>query len=125
MENARNSNPDFAITRRSDPAGHVRMSATERRFYRRGRIATPATMKFHDESFTVELVDISAGGAQLRCSVVLRAGVEISIELHGLGALPARVVRRLPNSIAVAFDLSDSLREALAARLDALITATA
>jgi len=125
MRTASRNNDAGVDTRRRDPAGHVRMSAAERRQYRRGAVALSATLKINSESFSAELVDISAGGAQLRCSVVPGAGMLISIELEGVGAIPARVIRRLPRTIAVEFDLPETHRAEIAEKLDRLLKAHA
>jgi len=125
MRTASQKNDAGVDTRRRDPAGHVRMSVAERRQYWRGAVTLSATLKINSESFSAELVDISAGGAQLRCSVVPRAGMLISIELEGFGAIPARVIRRLPRTIAVEFDLSETHRAEIAEKLDRLLKAHA
>jgi len=92
-------------TRRGDPTGHVRMSVSERRQHNRGELALEASMKINNESYSAEILDISSGGARLRCSVVPRNGAGIAISLDGFVDLPAVVVRRLPTSIAVEFRL--------------------
>jgi len=81
MEQAHRDSHMTAFSRRGDPIGHVRMSVSERRLYRRGRIAVDASIKIHDESFSAELLDIFAGGARLRCAVVPRAGTEIGVDV--------------------------------------------
>ena len=63
----------LATSRRSDPAGHVRLSVAERRQYRRNAVNAEATLTINNEVYSAELLDISTGGAQLRCSVVPRA----------------------------------------------------
>jgi|GWRWMinimDraft_1066009.scaffolds.fasta_scaffold00615_2 hypothetical protein len=125
MRAASRNNDAGVDTRRRDPAGHVRLSVAERRQYRRGAVTLSATLKINDESFSAELVDISVGGAQLCCSVVPGAGMLISIELEGFGAVPARVIRRLPRAIAVEFDLPETHRAEIAEKLDRLLKAHA
>ncbi|MEQ1889919.1 MAG: PilZ domain-containing protein [Alphaproteobacteria bacterium] len=125
MKPAPEGNQATALKRRGDPAGHVRLRVSERRFYRRGTISTPAILKIYDESYAVELVDISLSGAQIRCAIVPRAGTEIDIEMRGVGIMPARVIRRLPNSFAVEFNLCEKLRSVFAAALDTLVMAPA
>ncbi|MFZ5834872.1 MAG: PilZ domain-containing protein [Pseudomonadota bacterium] len=120
MEYAHQSSHMAALSRKGDPIGHVRMSLSERRQYQRGRIAAEARVKIHDETFAAELLDISAGGARLRCSVVPRAGTEIGVEVQGIGAFQAKVIRRLPNCIAVEFHFSENLRSLFAEKLDSL-----
>lgn len=121
MKTAQPSSQSGAYSRRGDPTGHIRMSVTERRNHRRGAITSQAKLIIRNESYTAVIVDISAGGAQVRCTVVPRTGTEIAIEISGLGLLPARVIRRLPNSIAVEFYLTPSQRETFAATLDTMI----
>lgn len=124
MENGHGRSRPPAPTRRSDPIGYVHLRGAERRVYRRGTISAPATLKIHGENFSVELVDISVGGAQIRCSVVPAAGADIIIEVHGVGTLPATVIRRsLSHIIAVEFNLDDELREKFSAKLETLIMA--
>ena len=108
--------------RRIDPAAHVRLHAAERRRCRRGRIHLHVILKYENESFAAHLTDISEGGAQLRCSLVPRVGTRILLETKELGILMARVVRRLPRSLAVEFELPEGERMDLADRLDALLT---
>lgn len=120
MEHAHRGSHVAAFSRRGDPIGHVRMSVSERRLYRRGRIAADATIKIHDETFSAELLDISAGGARLRCSVVPRAGTEIGVEVQGIGSFQAKVIRRLPNCVAVEFHFSENQRSLVAEKLDSL-----
>lgn len=125
MRTASRNNDVGIDTRRRDPVGHVRMSVAERRQYRRGALALSAALKINGETFSAELVDISAGGAQLRCSVVPREGMQISIELEGFGELPARVVRRLPRAMAVEFGLPETCRAEFMEKLDRLLKAYA
>ncbi len=108
-------------SRRGDPNGHVRLSAAERRNYRRSAVTMPALIRLTSEVYEANLIDISPGGAQLRCSVVPRIGADVGIELNGFDIIPARVVRRLPQSIAVEFDMPQHQRDKFAVALDALL----
>ncbi len=123
MSAAQKSSGAGARSRREDPAGHVRMSVAERREFQRNRVVLQAKLKINGESFSAELLDISTGGAQLRCSVVPGAGAVIGVELDGFGVLPARVVRRLPKTVAVEFDLAKKQRDEFVERLNALLKA--
>ena len=120
MKTANNSSEMDARPRRGDPARHVRLSLSERRRFQRGAIGVRASLIIQNESYTADILDISAGGAQLRCPVVLRPGAGIEIEISGLGLLQARVLRRSPNSISLEFDQSETQRAELAAALAAL-----
>jgi hypothetical protein len=99
----------------------VRLSVSERRQFKRDAIAMRATLRINQESYSAELLDISVGGAQLRCSLVPRTGLLISIETEGLGVIPARVVRRLPRTIAVEFDIPETRRTEFKEKLDRLL----
>ncbi len=112
-------------TRRSDPAGHIRLSVSERRQYRREAPVLQTTLKINDEAYSAELLDISSGGARVRCSVVPKAGAEIIIGLEGFGELPAQVVRRLPSAVAVEFKLPPLQYAEFTERLDRLVKAHA
>lgn len=112
--------PGKSKLRRSDSASHVRTGIPERRRFSRGVIASEIRLHLDDEYYTAELIDISAGGAQLRSLVVLRVGAKIIVEVERLGAMAARVVRRLSNSIAIEFELSETMREEFVRRLQGL-----
>lgn len=107
--------------RRIDPAAHVRLHAAERRRHRRGEIHLHAVLRYESEAFVAQLTDISAGGAQLRCSLVPRLGAMIEMETEEFGKLSARVVRRLPRSLAVEFELPEEERMEFTDRLDGLL----
>lgn len=123
MHNAQGSIEVSELSRRGDPTGHIRLSVAERRVYRRGVISAQINLKIQNENYPGELVDISAGGAQLRCSVVLRIGAEIEVEINQDGVFPARVIRRHPKTIAVEFIFPESRREKLVEKLNQLIQA--
>jgi PilZ domain len=110
-------------TRRGDPAGHVRLSVSERRQYRRDAPLLQTTLRINDEAYSAELLDISTGGARVRCSVVPKAGAEIIIGLEGFGDLPAQVVRRLPSAVAVEFKLAPLQYAEFSERLDQIVKA--
>lgn len=114
------SRPVKSNTRRSDPAGHVPVSIPERRRFSRGVIASEIRLHMDEEYYTAELIDISAGGAQLRSPVVPRVGAKITVEVERLGAVAARVVRRLSNSIAIEFELPETMCEEFVRRLEGL-----
>lgn len=107
--------------RRIDPAAHVRLHAAERRRHRRGEIHLHAVLRYESEVFVAQLTDISAGGAQLRCSLVPRLGAMIEMETEEFGSLSARVVRRLPRSLAVEFEFQEVERMEFTDRLDGLL----
>jgi PilZ domain len=111
-------------TRRGDPAGHVRLSVSERRQYRRDAPVLQTTLRINDEAYSAELLDISTG-ARIRCSVVPKAGAEIIIGLEGFGDLPAQVVRRLPSAVAVEFKLLPLQYAEFSERLDRVVKARA
>ncbi|MCK9993206.1 MAG: hypothetical protein Dbin4_01726 [Alphaproteobacteria bacterium] len=115
----------LASSRRSDPTGHVRLSVAERREYRRNPVKADAMLTINNEVYSAELLDISTGGAQLRCAVVPRNGMDVCFGLKGFGEVPARVVRRLPKSVALEFDLTHLQRAEFAEKLDRLIKAHA
>lgn len=106
--------------RHVDPAGHIKLSASDRRRYSRGDINADVRLSLDPQTkefFAAKLIDISAGGARLRSFLVPRIGATIAVEIERLGVLKARVVRRFSHSIAVEFDIADNQREAFACRL--------
>lgn len=113
------------VTRRGDPTGHVRMSVSERRQNRRGELSLEASLKINNETYSAEILDISSGGARLRCSVVPRNGASIAISLDGFADLPAVVIRRLPTAIAVEFRLPPLQYAEFSERLDRMLKAHA
>lgn len=123
MEMSHQFSSQLPLTRRGDPIGHVRMSVSERRKYRRDELSLSVTLTMNGESYSAEITEISAGGAQLRCSIVPKNGADILVGLAGYGDLPARVVRRLPSAIAIEFKLPPLQYAEFAERLEILLKA--
>ncbi len=110
---------------RADSSDHIQLSLPERRRFSRSAICSNLRLLVNDESYAAKLIDISPSGAQVRTTVVPRMGVNIIIEVERLGAIPARVVRRLSNSIAIEFELPENMREDFIRRVEELHTVAA
>jgi methyl-accepting chemotaxis protein len=84
----------------------VRAADGEQRHWERiagGRAAV--TLQLRDgRRFGGELIDIARGGASFGCTLAFDAGTEVELDLpHGVGLVPARVVRADKSRMAVAF----------------------
>jgi hypothetical protein len=63
----------------------------DRRAYPRVEVALPAFLQAGGERYSVQLVDLSAGGAKLDCPVSLPSGTAVTLDCGTLGR--AAVVR--------------------------------
>ncbi len=72
-----------------------------------------------DRRIACRLVDISAGGARIHAAARLEPGKRIQVELPGIGAVPATVVRATPDHVALAFPGVVLIGPVLRARVDA------
>ena len=57
----------------------------DRRAYPRVEVALPAFLQANGERHAVQLLDLSAGGAKLDCSLNLPAGSEVTLDCGTLG----------------------------------------
>lgn len=57
----------------------------DRRAYPRAGVALPAFLQANGERHSVQLLDVSAGGAKLNCAVSLAAGAEVILHCGTLG----------------------------------------
>ena len=63
----------------------------DRRAYPRVEVALPAFLQANGQRHAVQILDLSAGGAKLDCSISLPAGSEVTLDCGTLGR--AAVVR--------------------------------
>jgi len=63
----------------------------DRRVYPRVAVALPASLQTKDERYSVQLLDLSPGGAKLNCPTVIAAGTAVVLDCGTLGR--AAVVR--------------------------------
>ena len=93
----------------------------DRRVHPRVGVALPAFLQENDERHAVHLLDVSAGGAKLKCPASLASGTSVKLECGGLRR--QAVVRwRSEGVMGVSFDQELDVREvsALADRSAAL-----
>ena len=57
----------------------------DRRAYPRVSVALPAFLQVGDERHSVQLLDLSAGGAKVDCPVVLASGTAVTLDCGTLG----------------------------------------
>ena len=93
----------------------------DRRAYPRAAVALPAFLQANGDRHSVQLLDVSAGGAKLNCTVILPSGT--AVFLH-CGTLGRGAVVRWQNDglVGVCFDSELDAREvsALTDRSNAL-----
>jgi len=86
------------------------VSFEDRRVYPRVPVALPAFLQANGERHSVQLLDVSAGGAKLDCSLSLATGTEVVLDCGILGR--AAVVRwHGPNVLGVNFESELDARE--------------
>lgn len=93
----------------------------DRRAYPRVSVALPAFLQASGERHSVQLLDLSAGGARLACAARLAAGTPVNLDCGTLNL--ASVVRwQSPGVVGIAFDRELDAREvsAMADRSNAL-----
>lgn len=73
------------------PALHDQDPFADRRVYPRVPVALPAALQAGGERHSVQLLDVSAGGAKLRCAVCLPVGTAVTLDCGSLAC--AAVVR--------------------------------
>ena len=93
----------------------------DRRAYPRVPVALPAFLQADGERHSVQLLDLSAGGAKLDCPVALCAGTAVTLDCGTLGRA-ATVRWKNGTLVGISFDSELDPREvaALAARSNAL-----
>lgn len=99
--------------------GHIRVSADEKRRFIRNPVPLQIQVIADEDAFSAHIIDISAGGARVVCSLVPRIGATIQLEISDFGPVDGEVVRRFPYSFAVAFDIADDEQSRLQERLHA------
>jgi hypothetical protein len=93
----------------------------DRRAYPRVTVALPAFLQANAERHSVQILDLSAGGAKLSCAVSLSAGTAVTLHCGTLGR--GAVVRwQNDGLLGICFDSELDVRDvsALAARSKAL-----
>ena len=58
---------------------------SDRRLYPRVAVALPAFLEANDERHSVQLVDLSSGGAKLNCQLKLAVGTAVTLDCGTLG----------------------------------------
>ncbi len=81
-------------------------TAENRREHRRILVSNPATVTTDGEEIPGRILNISAGGAGIRMDVQLMDNTRITVNIENFGIVPAKVVRRLQDGVAVKFELS-------------------
>ncbi len=109
---------DMAIPK---PAATDADAFADRRAYPRIELALPAVLRGNDERYSVQLLDVSAGGAKLKCAASLTVGTSVMLDC---GALCATATVRWQNAglAGVKFDkeLDEGVVQALVHRSSAL-----
>lgn len=82
-------------------------------------IAERAIVQTSTRSFSVTTENLSASGARIRCSTVLKPGASIILHVKDAGSLPARVLRREGSAVSLALEPSPAHRDALLRKLHA------
>jgi cellulose synthase (UDP-forming) len=82
-------------------------------------IAERAIVQTSVRSFSVTTEDLSATGARIRCATTLKPGTSIILHVKDVGSIPALVLRRTNNTVALALDPSPVHRDALLCKLHA------
>ncbi len=67
------------------PAAHDYDPYDDRRAYPRVPVALPAFLQANGERHAVQVVDLSAGGAKLACSVRLASGTAVTLDCGTIG----------------------------------------
>ena len=88
----------------------------DRRAYPRAAVALPAFLQANGKRHSVQLLDVSAGGAKLNCSLKLATGTAVILDCGTLGR-PAVVRWQNGGLVGVCFDSELDPRE-VAALLD-------
>jgi hypothetical protein len=84
-------------------------------------VALPAFLQAEGERYSVQLLDLSAGGAKLDCSINLASGTNVTLDCGTLGR-PAVVRWRGPGVLGISFESELDARDvsALVKRSEAL-----
>ncbi|WP_025898524.1 PilZ domain-containing protein [Sneathiella glossodoripedis] len=82
-----------------------------RREHKRVIISAPAVVQTGDDQFKGKILNISAGGAGISMDVQLKDDTRLTVNIEDLGMIPARVVRKLQNGVAVKFEISEEKEE--------------
>lgn len=104
-----------------DPHPQDSASYEDRRAYPRVPVAMPAFLQADGERYSVHLLDLSAGGAKLKCPTTIRTGTAVVLDCGTLGR--SAVVRwQTGEVLGLCFDSELDAREvtALIARSIAL-----
>ncbi len=82
----------------------------DRRLYARTQLALPAFLQAHGERHAVHLLDLSAGGAKLKCPANLSVGTAVILDCGTLGG-PAVVRWQNEGVLGLCFDSPLDVRE--------------
>ena len=103
------------------PAAHDADPYADRRVYPRVPVALPAFLQAHGERHAVHIVDLSVGGARLKCPISLDPGAAVVLDCGTIGR--SAVVRwQNDGLVGLCFDseLEGRVVDALMARSNAL-----
>ena len=73
------------MTASSNPAPQDSGPFEDRRLYPRVEVALPAFLQANGERHAVHLIDLSAGGAKLKCAAALAVGTAVILDCGTLG----------------------------------------
>ncbi|HEV2596541.1 MAG TPA: PilZ domain-containing protein [Sphingomicrobium sp.] len=82
----------------------------DRRLYARTQLALPAFLQAHGERHAVHLMDLSAGGAKLKCPANISVGTAVILDCGTLGG-PAIVRWQNEGVLGLCFDSPLDVRE--------------
>ena len=110
------------MTKTSLQASRGDVPYEDRRAYPRVSVALPAFLHANGERHSVQIVDLSAGGAKLSCPLSLASGTKVTLDFAKFGGSPAVVRWQSGGLVGICFDSELDPREvsALAARSTAL-----
>jgi len=83
------------------------MSAANRREHKRIIVSSPTKVDVGDGEYSGRILNISAGGAGIQLDVQLKDQSQIKVNIQDLGMIPATVVRKMRDGVAVKFQLSE------------------
>ena len=82
-------------------------TAANRRQHKRILISSPTKVAAGADEYSGRILNISAGGAGIQLDVQLKDHSQIKVNIQDLGMIPATVVRKMQDGVAVKFQLSE------------------
>jgi len=83
------------------------MSSANRRVHKRILVSSPTKVAAGSDEYNGRILNISAGGAGIQLDVQLKDHSQIKVNIQDLGMIPATVVRKMQDGVAVKFQLSE------------------